>query len=86
MQEALDTKGFIRKVYSILTFQILVTTTFVAYALSDDKITVWQMRNFYLFYVALIISLAAEMALICSKRVARKVPLNYLLLFVITIG
>ena len=44
------------------------------------------MRNFYLFYVALIVSMAGEIALICSKRVARKVPLNYLLLLVITFG
>jgi protein lifeguard len=64
----------------------LVTTAFVAYVLSDDKITVWQMRNFFLFYIALIVSLVAEITLMCSNRIARKVPLNYILLFVITIG
>ena len=44
------------------------------------------MRNFWLFYIALGVSLVAEITLMCSNRIARKVPQNYLLLLVITMG
>ena len=54
--------------------------------MKDKTLTVWQMRNFYLFYIALIVSMAAEIVLMCSNRVSRKVPVNYILLGVITLG
>ena len=52
----------------------------------DITVTVWQMRNFYLFYIALLVSLGGEILLMCSHRVSRKAPINYLLLLIITLG
>ena len=34
----------------------------------------------------MIISLIAELTLMCSNRISRKVPINYILLLIITIG
>jgi FtsH-binding integral membrane protein len=44
------------------------------------------MRNFFLFYIALVVSIGAELTLMCSHRISRKVPINYILLLIITLG
>ena len=84
-----DRKGFIIKVYSILTAQLVMTFGSVAivsfndearYNLQDPENT----AALAMVIVACIVALVIECMLLCCKKNARTVPINYILLFVFT--
>ncbi|CAK71146.1 unnamed protein product (macronuclear) [Paramecium tetraurelia] len=75
---------FIRKVYLILSFQLLFTTIFCTFSYFSTGFAVYQLQNTWLFYVLLIVGLICEISLICCKNVSRKVPNNYIILGVFT--
>ena len=77
--------GFIRKVYYILTSQLLLTVIFVIVAHNSLSFNTFQIENIWLFYVCLVISIICMYALGCYQKIARKVPLNYILLLVFTL-
>lgn len=71
--------GFIRKVYGILSFQLLLTVlmsglTFI------DPIRKFYQTNVAIFWVCLGISILLIFPLICCRSVARTVPTNYIFL------
>jgi FtsH-binding integral membrane protein len=72
--------GFVRKVYGILTMQLLITVFFCAltFNLSVNK---FLKTHIYLFWICFGLSLAIVIPLICFQEIARKTPLNYILLF-----
>lgn len=43
-----------------------------------------MLHNIWIFYVAVVGSLVVACALFCSSSLARKVPTNYILMFVFT--
>lgn len=75
--------GFIRKVMGIVTAQVMVTVAIVYLILTFDKQSSLS-QNVYLVMPAMIGYLFIACALICCKSLARKVPVNYILLFVLT--
>jgi FtsH-binding integral membrane protein len=81
-----DRNGFIRKVYGILTTQLLVTTIIVGYSMQNPTFIKWQIDNVALLVTLLVLNIVAQCSLICSKTLARRVPINYLLLAVITVS
>jgi FtsH-binding integral membrane protein len=77
--------GFIRKVYGIISFQILITVILCALTFNSDyKLFMYNNRG--LFWLSLIINIGLMIPLICFKSVARKVPGNYILLSLWTIA
>jgi FtsH-binding integral membrane protein len=80
--------GFIRKVYGILSLQLLVTfgliATFQFVPVVNDFVL--SNNNTYLLWVALGLSLVTMISLVCFPVVARRVPFNYLLLFTYTLA
>jgi FtsH-binding integral membrane protein len=71
--------GFIRKVYGILSFQLLLTVFFCGLTFVNSVREFYQ-TNVAIFWVCLGISIFLIMPLICCQSVARTVPTNYIFL------
>lgn len=78
--------GFIRKVYLILSVQLLITTMFVLLAFLHAPFSEFQKKNVWLVIVASVVTLITVYALGCYKTLARSVPTNYILLTIFTLG
>jgi FtsH-binding integral membrane protein len=79
-----DRIGFVRKVLGIVSFQLLFTSVFSAVVIASDTLTETVQNSLGLAIFALIVSLFISIALICSNKLSRTLPYNYLalLLFV----
>merc|ERR1719253_2397823 len=75
--------GFVRKVYGILTVQLLLTT---AIAAPFQLLTTAQVEaNSWILIVSSIVLIATMCAMICMAKKMREFPTNYIFLSVITI-
>jgi len=79
-------RAFIRKVYSILMVQMLITSGFIALFLFYSPIKEWTYANPGVFYGAMAVTLVLSIALACCESVRRKTPTNFICLFVFTIA
>lgn len=78
--------GFIRKVYSIIMVQIVITGAMVAAGMSIFRFKWWILTSgWYLGLPCLIILIMCEIAIYCCKDLRRKVPHNYIILFIFTL-
>lgn len=77
--------GFIRKVYSILSAQLVLTAMFTVAIFTSDNFKFWLLTNPWVLILSSVISICLIYALGCYKQVARSVPLNYVLLTIFTI-
>lgn len=71
--------GFIRKVYGILSLQLLITVIFCA-ASFNLGVKTFLLENQVFFWLAAALSFIIIIPLICFKSVMRRVPINYILL------
>jgi len=76
--------AFIKKVYGIIFFQLLITTAVVYYVMTNDFIINFMINYYPILYVCLIFEIAIILICGCTK-LARQVPLNYILLITFTI-
>ena len=76
--------GFIRKVYGILSIQLLITTVLCFVSVSSKSFAKFQIQNIWLMWVCLIGSIIVMIALVCFRNLCREVPTNYILLFSFT--
>jgi len=74
--------GFVRKVYSILAAQLLLTCVVAAPITTMDPR--WLQQHTWLLYMSVAVTLVTICAMSCCQGVARKYPLNYVLLFLFT--
>mmetsp|Transcript_28962 Transcript_28962/g.65685 ORF Transcript_28962/g.65685 Transcript_28962/m.65685 type:complete len:242 (-) Transcript_28962:118-843(-) len=75
-------QGFIRKVYSILTVQLLVTVAVaVPFQLVERR---WLQANQWIMWLSVAMTFVTICAMTCCQEVTRKYPQNYILLFVFT--
>eukprot|EP00927_Polykrikos_kofoidii_P035434 TRINITY_DN29996_c0_g1_i1.p1 TRINITY_DN29996_c0_g1~~TRINITY_DN29996_c0_g1_i1.p1 ORF type:complete len:274 (-),score=29.77 TRINITY_DN29996_c0_g1_i1:35-781(-) len=75
--------AFIRKVYSILVIQLIVTVAIAApLALQTKK---QAMENSWMLMVSMVGMLVTMVIMWCCQEVLRKFPLNYLFLVVLTV-
>lgn len=78
--------GFIKKVYGILTCQLLVTLAIMApFALSDGMKS-FAANNSALFFVCMIVGFACIIAISCCENVRRSYPTNLIVLGVFTVA
>ena len=77
--------NFVRKVYSILGFQLLLTAGAVIIPLTNTNAYQWMRENIGLIIVAFVGEILSSIALICCRRLARSVPTNYILLGIFTV-
>lgn len=72
--------GFIRKVYGILSAQILLTCLFVVVGVTSTEFQETIADNFWIILLAFFGVICSLIALFCCRNLARKVPINYILL------
>ena len=84
-EEGEDRRGFIKKVYAITATMMLITTACVFFVLVRKDVHEWMKENLWLHYAALFAGIALMIGIICCKSCARKVPNNYIYLFLFTI-
>lgn len=81
--------GFIRKVYGILTVQLILTFGFVLFCQKDSIKNFVNNHSFLgvlIILVPSILFIVVFVLMIANEDLAKKVPYNYILLFVLTIG
>jgi len=74
--------GFVRKVYAILSFQLLLTAA-IATPLQRMPLK-WIAANQWMMWVSMVVTIGLICAMTCCGDVARKYPTNYIILFVFT--
>jgi protein lifeguard len=79
-------KGFIKKVYSILTVQLSITIAFIALFSFHQQTKLWIFHNVWLFWVALVILIVTMIALACFESVRRTSPMNFVFLGIFTVA
>nr|BAN20562.1 nmda receptor glutamate-binding chain [Riptortus pedestris] len=76
--------AFIRKVYSILTVQLLIVVGFVALFLFEKKVQKYVATHYSLLIIALVIVFVLAIMMACCDSVRRQTPMNYICLFLFT--
>ena len=76
-------RGFIGKVYSILTAQLLLTVI-VAAPLAVVASPAWLVANQWLLWLSLAMTFIMVCTIPCCTKFSRRYPTNYVLLFVFT--
>ena len=84
-QEREDRLGFIRKVYAILSVQLMITAGCITFTKLTPEVNEGIKSFRVLFWVLLIVACVIEVMLLYCRSVARKVPMNYILLLVFTL-
>jgi len=74
--------GFVRKVYGILTAQ-LVFTVVIAAQIQQMPMS-WLKENIWLMQVSLVGSIVAVCAMACCEKITKTYPTNYIVLFTFT--
>jgi len=79
-------RGFIRKVYSILSIQLLVTLAFIFLVKYEKNTEALVQGNMFLLIVALVVVFGALIAMICVESVRRTSPTNIIVLSIFTLA
>ena len=74
-----------RKVYSILSCQLLITFGIVAIFTFEDNINEYVHLNSWVFWVSFAMTLIVMIVLICAGDMRRQTPWNYIFLMVFTV-
>ena len=82
---AQDRMGFVKKVYSILFCQLLISGICIGVTITTESICLWMLDNWWLIIPALIIAIILELMIVCIPPLRRRVPLNYILLLLFTL-
>lgn len=77
-------RGFIKKVYSILTVQLAITFTFVSVVLLHEPTKQMVRSSPGLFWIAFFVMLGALIGIACCGEIRRKAPMNFILLGLFT--
>ena len=76
---------FVKKVYSILSVQLLLTTLIAApFVLDKDAARIWTYQNPWVVYLSLAITFTVMMTFACCPFLMRQFPTNYILLLLFT--
>ena len=81
-------KGFIKKVFGIVFSQLIFTIFFIlVFQTTTAKKFVMKHENFFVVSVlsSMITFIISYFILLCNRKLSRKVPYNYIFLFIITL-
>jgi len=79
-------RGFIRKVYSILSIQLMVTLAFIFLIAYEHNTRLFVRNSPVLLIVALVVVFAALISMICCENVRRTAPTNFIMLTIFTLA
>merc|ERR1719401_111607 len=75
--------GFVRKVYGILTIQLLLTAGIaIPFQFASRS---WLQTNTWMFWVSLSMGLALLLGFSCCPQALRRAPTNYVFLLIFTV-
>mmetsp|Transcript_32183 Transcript_32183/g.85021 ORF Transcript_32183/g.85021 Transcript_32183/m.85021 type:complete len:252 (+) Transcript_32183:65-820(+) len=77
-------RGFVRKVYSLLLCQLLLTTLVAAQIYTAGQSREWLQSHEWLLWVSVGATTATICFMVCCKDVCRRYPSNYVFLFLFT--
>jgi len=77
--------GFVRKVYGILSIQLLITVILCGLTFKDE-VKVFMIESSGFLWLSMSLSIILSIPLLCFRSIARKVPTNYLILFFWTLS
>ena len=80
-----DRLNFVRKVYSILGIQILITSLITLIPMTNDHAKIWMQDNYGLLIACCVGSIVISCAMICFLPLTRMVPYNYIMLLLFTL-
>ncbi|XP_076281684.1 glutamate NMDA receptor-associated protein 1 lifeguard [Lasioglossum baleicum] len=79
-------RGFIRKVYSILMCQLLITVGMIALFLYHQPTKIWVQHHMEIFWICFVATFILIICMACCTSVRRKAPMNFIFLFLFTIA
>lgn len=79
-------RAFVKKVYGILSVQLLFTFGIVVMATQVEEMNNFARKYPYLAFISIIIALVLSMVIMCNPGLARTTPINYILLGAYTIA
>ncbi|CAB4065135.1 unnamed protein product [Lepeophtheirus salmonis] len=79
-------RGFIKKVFGILSVQLIITTIVIAMFMKIEPLRMFAYKNPVLMYVAFGIVFMTLCAMACSESLRRKSPINLILLVIFTLA
>ncbi|XP_064643738.1 protein lifeguard 3-like isoform X2 [Lineus longissimus] len=79
-------RSFIKKVYLILTAQLLVTVAFIGVFVFVHPVKMWVRQNSWFYYISYATFLITYITLVCCPSVRRKYPGNFICLGVFTVA
>jgi len=77
--------GFVQKVYGILSLQLVITCMFCIVASTKSGALFFQEHSGFAIFMMLL-AIICMIPLACFSNIARRVPINYILLFLFTIA
>ena len=86
LREDPERQRFVIKVYLIVFLQLLFTSLVTAYVVSSEVAKEWFRENYYYTYAAILFCLVLMCLLACCTSFVRKVPYNYVILALFTMG
>ncbi|XP_045525732.1 protein lifeguard 1-like isoform X4 [Pieris brassicae] len=79
-------KSFVRKVYSILMCQLLVTLSFITLFVYHAPTKLWAQQNTWAFWVAFVVMFVCLIAMSCCGDLRRQSPTNFIFLGLFTLA
>lgn len=77
-------QGFIKKVYSILSVQLIISFSAVLIGSMSEGYQKFAIDNYWIMFVTIIAALVLVIPMVCIKTLRRRTPHNYILLFTFT--
>ncbi|XP_020292501.1 protein lifeguard 1-like isoform X2 [Pseudomyrmex gracilis] len=85
-KEAAVRRIFIRKVFCLVTLQMIFTAAVIAVFLFVDEARLFMMMHSYLWIIAMILFIVSLCTMACSEHARRTPPYNYICLILLTVG
>uniref|UniRef100_A0A6P7GGG1 Protein lifeguard 1-like n=1 Tax=Diabrotica virgifera virgifera TaxID=50390 RepID=A0A6P7GGG1_DIAVI len=79
-------RGFIRKVYSILSVQLGITLTFICWFLYHTPTRYYVQTHIGLYLISVLLVFVTLIALSCYGELRRRAPYNYIALMIFTLA
>lgn len=89
IKQEINTKirlGFIRKVYGILSIQLLITTIFCYISMSSKSVQIFILENIAIMIIMFTLLIILPIIIICCGGLMRQVPQNYIILLLFTLA
>jgi len=78
--------GYIKKVYGILSLQLLITLLFTIWTMNSSSLQTFQKEKIGILIICVLLAIILPCVLVCFQTTMRSVPYNYIILFIFTIA